>query len=87
MGILYPENSRFPPEGSSTEGESGPKARLKSVVDGQRANIPVPLFINIEGRRRLVWLDNNIRYSSLNVSGLVRRKLTRKTLFSYLKHE
>ena len=74
-------------EGSSAKGKSGPKARLMSVVDGQQVNIPVPLFINIEGRRRLVWLDNNIRYSSLNVSGLVRRKLTRKTLFSYLKHE
>ena len=50
MRILYPENLRFPPEGSSAEGESGPKARLKSVVDGQRVNIPVPFFIDIEGR-------------------------------------
>ena len=55
MRILYPENPRFPPEGSSAEGKSGPKARLKSVVDGQRVNIPVPLFIDIEGRRRLCW--------------------------------
>ena len=45
MRILYPENPRFPPEGSSAEGKSGPKARLKSVVDGQRVNIPVPFFI------------------------------------------
>jgi hypothetical protein len=51
--ILYPENPRFPPEGSSAEGKSGPKARLKSVVDGQRVNIPVPFFIDNEGRRRL----------------------------------
>ena len=57
MRILYPENLRFPLEGSSAEGESGPKARLRSVVDGQRVNIPVPLFIviDIEGRRRLNW--------------------------------
>ena len=55
MRILYPENPRFPPEGSSAEGKSGPKARLKSVVDGQRVNIPVPLFIDNEGRRRLSW--------------------------------
>jgi hypothetical protein len=32
--IQCPENLRIPLEGSSTEGESGPKARLKSVVDG-----------------------------------------------------
>ena len=45
MRILYPENPRFPPEGSSAEGKSGPKARPKGVVDGQRVNIPVqPIF-------------------------------------------
>ena len=34
LRILYPENLRFPPEGSSAEGKSGPKMRLKSVIDG-----------------------------------------------------
>lgn len=53
MRILYPENPRFPPEGSSAEGKSGPKARLKSVVDGKQVNIPVLLVIAMEGRRRL----------------------------------
>ena len=73
MRILYPENPRFPPEGSSAEGKSGPKARLKSVVDGQRVNIPVPLFIDIEGRRRLNWPD--IGYTGLNIKGdEIRRK-------------
>ena len=57
MRILYPENPRFPPEGSSAEGKSGPKARLKSVVDGQLVNIPVPFFIDNEGRRRIGELD------------------------------
>ena len=57
MRILYPENLRFPPEGSSAEGESGPKVRPKGVADGQRVNIPVPLFIDNEGRRRLSWPD------------------------------
>ena len=33
---------RFPGEGSSSQGKSGPKARLKSVVDGQQVYIPVP---------------------------------------------
>ena len=65
MRILYPENPRFPPEGSSAEGKSGPKARLKSVVDGQRVNIPVPFFVDIEGRRRLDWPDSG--FTGLNV--------------------
>ena len=35
------ECSRFPGEGSSTQGKSGPKARPKGVVDGQQVDIPV----------------------------------------------
>ena len=62
MRILYPENPRFPPEGSSAEGKSGPKARLKSVVDGQRVNIPVPSIADIEGRRRLDQPDVGYRF-------------------------
>ncbi|KAK9982581.1 hypothetical protein SO802_035523 [Lithocarpus litseifolius] len=34
--IQCPENLRVPPQGSSTEGESGPKIRPKGVVDGQQ---------------------------------------------------
>ena len=30
------ENQRFPGEGSSAQGKSGPKMRLKSVVDGKQ---------------------------------------------------
>ena len=33
---------RFPEEGQSAQGQSAPKARLKSVVDGKQVNIPVP---------------------------------------------
>jgi hypothetical protein len=36
---------RFPPEGNSAEGESAPKARLKSVVDGKQVNIPALLYV------------------------------------------
>ena len=36
------ENLRFPEEGSSAQGKSGPKARPKGVVDGQLVEIPVP---------------------------------------------
>ena len=36
------ENPRIPEEGSSALGKSGPKARPRGVVDGQRVEIPVP---------------------------------------------
>ena len=39
MGV---EGPRFPGEGSSTQGKSGPKARPKGVVDGKQVDIPVP---------------------------------------------
>ena len=34
VGIIMAENLRFPGEGSSAQGKSGPKVRLKSVADG-----------------------------------------------------
>ena len=39
---LTVESLRFPGEGSSTQGKSGPKSRLKSVDDGQSVEIPIP---------------------------------------------
>ena len=36
------ENPRFPEEGSSAQGQSGPKPRTKVVGDGQLVEIPVP---------------------------------------------
>ena len=51
------ECSRFPGEGSSTQGKSGPKTRPKGVVDGQQVDIPVPPYIDKEsrqGRSRIV---------------------------------
>ena len=38
---IFTENLRFPGEGSSAQGKSGPKARPKGVVDGQQVEIPV----------------------------------------------
>ena len=35
------ESLRFPGEGLSARGKSGPKPRLKSVGDGQQVEIPV----------------------------------------------
>jgi hypothetical protein len=37
------ESLRFPGEGSSAQGKSGPKPRANAVGDGQQVEIPVPL--------------------------------------------
>lgn len=42
MRILVVENLRFPGEGSSAQGKSGPKPRPKGVGDGQSVDIPIP---------------------------------------------
>ena len=39
MGV---EGPRFPGEGSSTQGKSGPKPRTEVVGDGQQVEIPSP---------------------------------------------
>ena len=39
---LTVESLRFPGEGSTTQGKSGPKLRPKGVDDGQQVDIPVP---------------------------------------------
>ena len=41
MRILSIESLRFPGEGSSALGKSGPKVRPKGVADGQQVEIPV----------------------------------------------
>ena len=52
------ESLRFPGEGSSAQGKSGPKERLKSVFDGQQVEIPaLPIHLKdardtgVEGKR------------------------------------
>ena len=40
--ILHTDRPRFPGEGASALGKSGPKARPIGVVDGQLVDIPVP---------------------------------------------
>ena len=42
MRIPSVENLRFPEEGSSAQGKSGPKPRPKGVGDGKQVEIPVP---------------------------------------------
>ena len=53
MRILSTVRLRFPGEGSSALGKSGPKARPKGVVDGQQVDIPVLVLLVMEGRSRL----------------------------------
>ena len=48
--ILPAENLRFPGEGSSAQGKSGPKARPRGVVDGQQVDIPVPAYVRSSDR-------------------------------------
>lgn len=40
--IFFTVCLRFPEEGSSAQGQSGPKPRPKGVGDGQQVDIPVP---------------------------------------------
>ena len=56
--ILAVESLRFPGEGSSAQGKSGPKERPKGVSDGQQVEIPAPLIhlkdardTGVEGKR------------------------------------
>ena len=42
--IPFAESLRFPGEGKSAQGESGPKARPKGVADGRQVNIPAPVL-------------------------------------------
>ena len=42
VGSPSAESTRFPGEGQSAQGQSGPKARPKGAADGQGVNIPPP---------------------------------------------
>ena len=48
------ESLRFPGEGSSAQGKSGPKSRPKGVDDGQTVEIPLPPYRPMQGNRRIV---------------------------------
>ena len=41
--IIMVESLRFPEEGSSSQGKSGPKPRTAVVGDGHQVDIPEPL--------------------------------------------
>ena len=50
--IFAVESLRFPGEGSSAQGKSGPKVRPKGVADGQQVEIPALIFKKHKGRSR-----------------------------------
>ena len=54
------ESLRFPGEGSSAQGKSGPKERPKGVSDGQQVEIPAP-HIYLKDTRDAEVEDNHGR--------------------------
>ncbi len=52
MGVRVPQagSRRFPEQGMSAQGQSGPKPRPRGVGEGQQVQIPV-LDINVRGKR------------------------------------
>ena len=60
MRILAVESLRFPGEGSSAQGKSGPKERPKGVSDGQQVKIPA-LWIYLKDSRDAEVEDNQVR--------------------------
>ena len=53
---LSVESLRFPGEGSSAQGKSGPKSRPKGVDDGQSVEIPIPPpSVNEAGTQKDRW--------------------------------
>ena len=72
MRIQCPENLRVPSEGSSAGGESGPKMRLKGVIDGKQVHIPVLFIVKNGGRRRLDWPNFGSRFKYSRCRGLVK---------------
>ena len=82
--ILAVESLRFPGEGSSAQGKSGPKVRPKGVADGQQVKIPaLPKYLkdardageeDMRGRGK----TRIERYSEIISNELSRITLTRK---------
>ena len=78
------ESLRFPGEGSSAQGKSGPKERPKGVSDGQQVEIPAPKVYlkdardtGVEGKRGR-GKTRIERYSEILSNELSRITLTRK---------
>ena len=82
--IFAVESLRFPGEGSSAQGKSGPKERPKGVSDGQQVEIPaLPILLKtsrdagVEGKRGR-GKTRIERYSETISNEFPRSTLTRK---------
>ena len=82
--IFAVESLRFPGEGSSAQGKSGPKVRPKGVADGQQVEIPA-LQVYLKSVRDAGEEDKRgrgktriERYSEIISNELSRITLTRK---------
>ena len=65
MRIFTVESLRFPGEGSSAQGKSGPKPRPRGVGDGQQVEIPVlPLHVKEKRGRRGIGQASDRKSSS-----------------------
>ena len=67
MRILPAENLRFPGEGSSAQGKSGPKPRTNVVGDGQLVEIPVPSLIRLNEAVTQEALGSGVMDNSVQV--------------------
>ena len=65
--ILSTENPRFPEEGSSAQGKSGPKPRTNVVGDGQLVEIPVPSLIRLNEAVTQEALGSGVMDNSVQV--------------------
>ena len=85
------ESLRFPGEGSSAQGKSGPKVRPKGVADGQQVKIPaLPKFLKDardagEEDKRGRGKTRIERYSETISNELSRITLTRKVYESCIE--
>ena len=76
--ILSTENLRFPEEGSSAQGKSGPKPRTKVVGDGQQVEIPVLQYDRTVGTQKESTTWNGIQGQAQEGYGWKNRRATQR---------
>ena len=76
--ILAVESLRFPGEGSSAQGKSGPKVRPKGVADGQQVEIPVLQYDRTVGTQKESTTWNGIQGQAQEGYGWKNRRATQR---------
>ena len=72
------EDPRFPEEGSSALGKSGPKARPRGVADGQQVEIPVLQYDRTVGTQKESTTWNGIQGQAQEGYGWKNRRATQR---------